>query len=144
MPIKRINEAIVGEYHFVSGPDYFAITLDGEEKVVITPEEFHEIVEWFMTDCQPAPVKKSWDKDMLTRLEGLHYPALNKPVTSGSTEAVYDPGDRKASQTTQAAGGPAVEAVVDLVASKGAVKSGKVVRTGVEAHVPLQEPQLKP
>ncbi len=47
--MKVLNEAIVGEYHFVVSNDYLAITLDGKEMVHLSAEEMQEVVPWLMS-----------------------------------------------------------------------------------------------
>ena len=47
--MRVLNEAIVGEYHFVISDDYLNITLRGEEVVHLSYGEAQEVVPWLMT-----------------------------------------------------------------------------------------------
>ena len=47
--MKVLNEAIVGEYHFVISDEYLNITLDRQEVVHLSYAEAQEVVPWLMT-----------------------------------------------------------------------------------------------
>ena len=149
--LKKINEAIVGEYRFVSSADYFSINLvngNDEDAVVITPEEFHEVVEWFMTDCQPSASKltgadkveydkKDFDRMILEKLKELNHTPMVDPLANrkaAATDAI--PGGASGSDLGYTTG--------DLGALKGPVTKGRVVKVGVEAHEAPQALALRP
>lgn len=138
--IKKIHKAIVGEYTFVSSPDYLAVENSaGDEMVHMTQSDFMEIIEWFMTEGgfvpkQAEPATHGSDKVLLKKLNSLTPPKKDEAVS-------YDPGNRSATQTKSLPLGESM-GVVDLGALKGPLPNGRSVREGVEVHVPSQEPAL--
>ena len=47
--MKVLNEAIVGEYHFIISDEYLTITLNREEVVHLSYAEAQEVVPWLMS-----------------------------------------------------------------------------------------------
>lgn len=58
--MKVIKEAVIGEYHFILDPEFFAITLDKDEKVLISREELTDLVGWLATEVALPQPKVPW------------------------------------------------------------------------------------
>ncbi len=86
--MKVLNEAIVGEYHFVVSNDYLAITLDGKEMVHLSAEEMQEVVPWLMSKVGlPAP-KQYEPKQYIggeNNIKTVPYKMADGPAYSGGT-----------------------------------------------------------
>lgn len=122
MAIRKINKAIVGEYSFVSSPDYLVIENSaGDELVVLSQQDAHDIVEWLVTEGLFICVDNKFDEKTLKKLENLPPSEPLKPSLPA---------------------GPGFEAV-DLAATSP-VKAGSSVRAGVEAHAHVPMLALKP
>lgn len=100
MAIKRINTAIVGDYKFVCGEGYVHIEdMQGSELVHLSTTDFHDVVEWFITEGDPS-ISKPIAPPVKTEKSSP------RPSKAHEEEVTYDPGDRKAVQTVSA--GPAL------------------------------------
>lgn len=56
--IKVIKEAVIGEYHFILDPKYFAVVLDKDEKVLISREELSDLVGWLNSETGVVSIDK--------------------------------------------------------------------------------------
>jgi hypothetical protein len=138
MPLKKVNKVIIEPYHFIVGDTFFSVENPNsvtypDDSVVISREDAIELVRWMVSELMPDQYQA--DNKKYTKIRDEKFPI---PV-----EAVdYDPGDRRAAQTEPSFAlrpGESAE-VVDLGAIKGGIPKGKVVREGVEVHVPQSTP----
>lgn len=90
--MKIINEAIVGDYHFIVGEEYVAITHKGEEMVHIPHNEAYEVFNWVTRLITTSPVDSYSDL-----IKAEHAKTLKSVSTK--PEVTYDPGNRKAKNT---------------------------------------------
>ncbi len=54
--MQIIKEAVVGEYHFIVSKDYLAVTMNGEELVVLNRNDAQEVTTWLFSELNGAKV----------------------------------------------------------------------------------------
>lgn len=95
--MKVIQEAVIGEYHFIVSDDYVAITLRGEEVVHLSREEVSDVIPWLYSKTQTsarilpevmAIPAINWDREVAKASKEMakSYVGGDKPLDSRKVE----------------------------------------------------------
>ncbi len=99
--MKIVKEAIIDDYHFILGDDYFTVTKDGGELVMLKREELSDLVAWISSEIKPRVLPEIMRISQDVPGHNKQWIGPIKKAEPKTGDIVYDPGARTATQTVE-------------------------------------------